>query len=143
MRWSLILEEFGPELKYIKGENNVVADALSRLEMSDNKEILNIYDIYDYDDEDLPDSAYPICCHDIAKSQKTASKLKQKLVSHKDYTLNTFCGDDQNHRLIFRNSRICLPTALKNKTVDWYHDMLCHLGETRTEHTLRQNFDWK
>ena len=27
MRWRLILEEFGPELKYIKGENNVVADA--------------------------------------------------------------------------------------------------------------------
>ena len=31
MHWRLILEEFGPELKYIKGENNVVADALSRL----------------------------------------------------------------------------------------------------------------
>ena len=29
MRWRLILEEFGPELKYIKGDNNVVADALS------------------------------------------------------------------------------------------------------------------
>ena len=29
MRWRLILEEFGPELKYIKRENNVVADALS------------------------------------------------------------------------------------------------------------------
>ena len=42
MRWRLILEEFGPELKYIKGENNVVADTLSRLEMSDNQEILNI-----------------------------------------------------------------------------------------------------
>ena len=37
MRWRLILEEFGPELKYIKGEKNVVADALSRLEMSDNQ----------------------------------------------------------------------------------------------------------
>ena len=34
MRWRLILEEFGPELKYIKGENNVVADSLSRLEKS-------------------------------------------------------------------------------------------------------------
>ena len=36
MRWRLIIEEFGPELKYIKGENNVVADALSRLENSPN-----------------------------------------------------------------------------------------------------------
>ena len=32
----LILEEFVPELKYIKEENNVVADALSRLEKSPN-----------------------------------------------------------------------------------------------------------
>ena len=34
MHWRLILEEFGHELKYIKVENNVVADALSRLEKS-------------------------------------------------------------------------------------------------------------
>ena len=40
MRWRLILEEFGPELKYIKGENNVIADTLSRLEKSDNQDIL-------------------------------------------------------------------------------------------------------
>ena len=46
MRWRLILEEFGPELKYIKGENNVVANTLSRLEMSDNQEILNISELY-------------------------------------------------------------------------------------------------
>ena len=46
MLWRLIIEEFGPELKYINGENNVVANALSRLEMSDNQEILNIYELY-------------------------------------------------------------------------------------------------
>jgi hypothetical protein len=33
MRWRLILEEYGPELHCIKGESNVVADALSRLDM--------------------------------------------------------------------------------------------------------------
>ena len=40
MRWRLILGEFGPELKYIKGENKVVANDLSCLEISDNQEIL-------------------------------------------------------------------------------------------------------
>ena len=69
MRWRLILEEFSPKLKYIKGENNVVADALSRLEMSDNQDILNISELYGYNDKDLPDSAYPIRYHDIAKAQ--------------------------------------------------------------------------
>ena len=100
MRWRLILEDFGPELKYIKGENNVVADALSRLEMSDNQEIPNISEIYGCNDADLPDIYYPIHYHDISKSQKTDAKLNQNLISHKDYTLDTFCGGDQNHRLI-------------------------------------------
>ena len=31
MRWRLILEEFGPDIKHISGEKNVVADAISRL----------------------------------------------------------------------------------------------------------------
>ena len=37
MRWRLLLEEYGPELRYIKGENNIVADALSRLEIASNE----------------------------------------------------------------------------------------------------------
>ena len=115
MRWRLILEEFGPELKYIKGENNVVADALSRLEKSDNQDILNISDLYGYDEKDLPDRAYPIRYHDIAKEQETDSGLQQKLVSHKDYTLDTFRGGNQNHPLICQNNKICLPTALQKK----------------------------
>jgi Integrase zinc binding domain/RNase H-like domain found in reverse transcriptase len=32
-RWRLLLEEFGPEYVHVKGEDNVVADALSRMEM--------------------------------------------------------------------------------------------------------------
>ena len=32
LRWRLILEEFGPEIVYIKGIDNIVADAISRLE---------------------------------------------------------------------------------------------------------------
>jgi len=31
MRWRLILEEFGPDIRQIKGEDNIVADAISRL----------------------------------------------------------------------------------------------------------------
>ena len=132
MRWRLTLEELGPELKYIQVENNAVADALSCLEMSDDKEILNISELYGYNDEDLPDSAYPIRYHDISIAQKTDAKLQQKLVSHKDYTLDTFRGGYQNYRLIYRNSKICLPMELQKKTVDWYHEMICHPLETLT-----------
>ena len=111
--------------------------------MSDNQEILNISELYGYNDEDLPDSDYPIYYHDIAKAQKTDAKIKQKIVSHKDHILNTFRGGDQNHRLICQNNKICLPVALQKKTVEWYHEMLCQPGETQTEHTLCHHFDWK
>jgi hypothetical protein len=33
MHWCLILEEFGPTLTHTKGEHNVVADTLSRLDL--------------------------------------------------------------------------------------------------------------
>jgi hypothetical protein len=35
MRWRLYIEEYSPDLQYIKGTHNVVADALSRLEMEE------------------------------------------------------------------------------------------------------------
>jgi hypothetical protein len=60
VRWRLVLEEFGPDLQYIKGERNVVADALSRLEIDDNQEIVNISECFGYDNDDLPPSSFPL-----------------------------------------------------------------------------------
>ena len=111
--------------------------------MSENLEILNISELYGYDDEDLPDSAYPILYHNIAKAHKTEAKLQQKLVSHKDYTLDTFRGGNKDRCLICQKNKICLPAALQKETVDLYHEMLYNPGENRTEHTLCQHFDWK
>ena len=70
MRWSLILEEFGPELKYIKGEKNVVANALYRLEISDNQDILNVSEIYGYDDANMLESACLIFIMILSKHRK-------------------------------------------------------------------------
>ena len=60
MRWRLVLEEYGPELVYLKGEHNVVADALSRLDMEENKEIFDVNEAVGYDDDDLPADAFPL-----------------------------------------------------------------------------------
>ena len=120
MRWRLILEEFGLELQYKKGENNVISDALPCLEISDNQDNLNFFRLYGNDDNDLTDSADPIRYHNIGKAQKTDYIINRNLVSHKDYTLDIFCWDNQNHRLISQNRKICLPAALQNTTVEWY-----------------------
>ena len=37
LRWRLLVEEYGIKIKYIKGENNKVADALSRLDFTPYK----------------------------------------------------------------------------------------------------------
>jgi hypothetical protein len=31
LRWKLIIKEYGPNLIYVKGHKNIIADALSRL----------------------------------------------------------------------------------------------------------------
>ena len=36
MRWCLLIEECSPKLTYIKGENNIVVDVFSRLEIDFN-----------------------------------------------------------------------------------------------------------
>jgi hypothetical protein len=37
-----IIEEFGPEFRHIKGKNNLIADALSRLELDDSSQEYNL-----------------------------------------------------------------------------------------------------
>jgi hypothetical protein len=37
-RWRLLLEEFGPEIVWIKGVHNTVADAISRLDYGPAKD---------------------------------------------------------------------------------------------------------
>jgi hypothetical protein len=143
MRWRLVLEEYGPELRYIKGENNVVADALSRLDMIESPEILNIAEAFGYDDDDLPANTFPIRYRDIAKAQAKNRHLKRKLETIDSYSETTFRGGDKSHILICKNGKIAIPKPLQRKIVDWYHEMLCHPGETRTEQTIRQHFDWK
>ena len=143
MRWRLILEEFGPELRYIKGEKNVVADALSRLDMDENPEIINVAECFGYDDDDLPDDAYPVRYRDIAKAQIKDAKLLKKLRTKDNYVESTFRGGDKEHQLICSKGKIVIPKPLQKRLVDWYHEMLCHTGETRTEQTIRQHFAWK
>jgi RNase H-like domain found in reverse transcriptase len=44
LRWRLFIEEFGPQFHYVKGSDNPVADALSRLSFSERQNSnINIY----------------------------------------------------------------------------------------------------
>ena len=80
------LEEFGPDLQYIKDTHNVVADTLSHLPIDDDQEIFNISECFGYDDDDLPPSSFPLRYKDIAKAQRTNPALLLKLKNKSSYT---------------------------------------------------------
>jgi hypothetical protein len=58
IRWCLIIEEFGPTVKNIKGPKNVIADTLSHLKMTSNAESRDMADCYGLDSDDLRDDAF-------------------------------------------------------------------------------------
>ncbi len=94
MRWRLILEEFGPELNYVKGETNVVSDALSRLNITpsplkdqESKTIPDLHrsaELFGSNNEDI---TYPLSFETISQHQ------------HKDKTLRCLASSDGLYHL--------------------------------------------
>ena len=149
LRWRLILEEFSPELVYIKGQNNVIADALSRLDIADtskkNKKpkLDKLAELYALDDEDLPADAFPITYANILKNQQKDKKLLKRFKSSRELKFKEFHGGGRSFKLICnKENKIVMPEALQLRTIQWYHNVLCHPGETRTELTIKQHFTW-
>jgi len=82
MRWRLLIEEFGPELIYIKGERNIAADALSRLPFLAPSIEIQLFEYFNFDDDELPVDAFPVTYANIAKEQRKHTLLVNLLSSH-------------------------------------------------------------
>jgi transposase InsO family protein len=140
MRWRLLLEEFGPKLLYIKGEQNIVADALSRLELTEED---FSQEAFAFDDDDFP-SDYPLSYKQIMYEQKKVDELQQKLKDKPDvYAVAHFKHSDYTYDIITRNDKIVIPPSLQVRATEWYHLHLLHPGETRMELTMGQHYCWK
>ena len=100
-------------------------------------------DHFALDDEDLPEDAYPLQYKYIAVQQRKDKELLSKLKQGSNaYHVKSFCGGGKKRDLICRNDKIVIPTNLQRRVVKWYHNVLSHPGETRTEQTLRQHLWW-
>ncbi len=141
MRWRLIIEEFGPELRYIKGEHNIVADVLSRMRLKEEEFSV---DAFAFDDEDFPES-FPLSYKQIAYEQNRYAPLQAKLTEEGSKHRTEKIKHSSYHYDIIVNgeNKIVLPPKLQKAAVEWYHHFLCHPGETRMELTLRQHYDWR
>ena len=118
MRWRLAIEEYSPELIYIKGEKNVVADALSRLATKEDPlpNIEFISDQFGFDDKDLPDEMYPLKFQTLSEYQEKDEKRMKKLATDSHYTLTSFHGGEINEiDLITREEKIVIPNSCKEE----------------------------
>ena len=85
MRWQLYIEEYCPELVYIKGEKNIVADALSRLDIKYEhmKEAYFTEEMHSFlyclSTEDLSESAFPLSYKVIGAGQSKDKTLLSKI----------------------------------------------------------------
>jgi hypothetical protein len=141
MRWRLLLEEFGPKLLYIKGANNIVADALSRLELTEEDFSQEAFAVED--ESDFP-TEYPLSYKQIAYEQKELPELQQKLRDKPTvYKVSEYKHSDSTFDIVTRNDKIVIPLALQRRATEWYHLYLLHPGETRMELTMGQHYCWK
>jgi hypothetical protein len=111
--------------------------------MSPSEPTLNhMAEAYGIDDEDILD-VFPLTYANIAKEQSTDKNLIQLTAKSKDYKLTAFHGGGSTKELITYKGKIVIPKTIQKRCVKWYHEMLCHPGETRTEQTLRQHYYWQ
>jgi len=137
MRWRLLIEEFGPKLTYIKGQSNVVADYLSRMNILEEELSLDAFPLED----DIPD--FPLSFPVIAQEQQQDQRLQQLLTEKPQlYKLKEHKHANKSVQLICKQDKIVLPESLRMKATEWYHLHLLHPGETRMELTLGQHFTW-
>ena len=147
MRWRLILEEYGPELRYIKGPKNVAADALSRLPLKESEidlENLAIDNAKLFREKNFTARTMPVNLKTLqAEQQKDKELLKMQKLHKAKFPIKNFRGGEKTRSLICYKDKIVVPKVLQSKIVQWYHTYLCHPGLNRTEETIRQYFTWK
>ena len=125
-----------------------MADALSRLDLTNNEpyeqmSIEEIAELYADDEEDFP-AIYPLSYAEIAHEQGKDATIKWLMKKSSNRYVTQECKfSGQTYTLITREDNIVLSTSLQKKAVDWYHEILCHPGETHTELTMGQHFCWK
>ena len=144
----MVLEEYGPELVYIKGHDNVVADALSRLDLLPEadetiKPDIKLHDFTNIYRDELSEDAFPLRMSTISAKQEKDTQLQRAAnKSDSPFTRKKVRGGRMSYNIIHMNEKIYVPTRLRKRVMKWYHEMLLHPGMTRMTKTIQMHFTW-
>jgi hypothetical protein len=160
-RWRLLLEEYGPKYVHIAGKNNIVADALSRLEKDEDEKLSEteeglvlshamcaveqneaivlpetkeelIKNIMNVDK--MESEEFPMSPEIIAREQKKDTYLKEVMNKSDKFSKRIV----ERYTVIAYDYKIYIPISLRKRIVWWYHTYLQHPGITRMEATLNR-----
>ena len=165
-RWRLLLEEYGPEIVYIKGIHNSVADAISRLDYNASEvkadqmvwmTFTKNWCYYTVHSEGASSPSnheesmnfvfanraeeaeiYPLTVREISRAQKDYKSM-EKLAKKHNYKMQLV----ENIEVLCKDNKLVIPKSLQHRAVQWYHHYLQHPGHTRLEETLRAAMYWK
>ena len=167
-RWRLLLEEYGPEIVYIKGIDNTVADAISRLDFNptpttQRKECQNWMTFtkrwcklsnstaqsnstkhhiesmnYVFANRSDDEEIYPLTVKEIRAEQQKDKEIRS-FKNDKNYETLLI----ENTEVLCREGKLVIPKSLQHRVVSWYHHYLQHPGHSRLEETLRSAMYWK
>ena len=148
MRWRLYIEEYSPDLQYIKGTHNVVADALSRLDMDETPiedtqdTFLALMECFGTKKTEEVDF-HPLNFEKLLKLQENDKTIMKILeMENTKYELQDFHGGGKTTSLICYKNKIVVPARVQKNVITWYHTTLCHPGINRTEETIGQHLWW-
>ena len=123
LRWRLLIEEFSPKLVHLAGHKNVVADALSRLELdtspflSDQESVMAEI----FASEDITPVTYPLQLKRITEFQQKDKELFKKSCLQPALSFEIFFWGQKMQRLTCYKDKIVLPAGLQEPAVQWYH----------------------
>jgi hypothetical protein len=140
-RWRLILEEYGPDICYIKGEENCAGGALSHLPTTETDQKWpactdaenGLFELLTNSErgEAEPMVGFPLDLVEVQQLQNVELNNKPDKVIYKllqDPNSQWHWVTLDGVKLVMYQGKIYVLPALQKQTLDWYHHFLCHPG---------------
>ena len=120
LRWRLLIEEHGIQIKCAKGEKNQVAGALSRLEHTPQESTPSetvdlLFGLLRAEDTGM----FPLNMQEIAIEQAQDGELKQRMTAKSNRARVKRAANDKD--IILENGKVFAPLPFRQRVLNWHH----------------------